>query len=195
MTDNPYTTPFAVVNQASPGRLVSMIRLLSVQIVIAVIFGVIVVASVLGINVLAFLVWMALTICMARKYFVAHRKQSMITIIALQTIVMSLIIVAAILAPVKTTDRYLRRSIRLPNTEMTLGELHDLTDSDHRYGITVAATPEDSTVISFPARQLNLRQFITAIEKQSSLRHRFSHCGNGYTILWGGDCSFGLRVR
>jgi hypothetical protein len=50
-------------------------------------------------------------------------------------------------------------------------------------------------VVRFPSKEPTIGEFIAAVESQTALRHRFHHCGNGYTILWGGDCSFGLFFR
>ncbi|MGH7138598.1 MAG: hypothetical protein ACREHD_22865, partial [Pirellulales bacterium] len=62
--------------------------------------------------------------------------------------------------------------------------------------VRISAHDDEKTqVIVFPDTNLTLRQFVGAIESQSTLRHRFGHCGNGSTILWGGDCSFGLHLR
>jgi hypothetical protein len=36
---------------------------------------------------------------------------------------------------------------------------------------------------------------MSAIEAQTPLRNRFHHCGNGATVLWGGDCYFGVGFR
>jgi hypothetical protein len=51
----------------------------------------------------------------------------------------------------------------------------------------------EETEIDFPKLEMTLREFVVAVESQSKLRHRFGHCGNGSTILFGGNCSFGLH--
>lgn len=81
-----------------------------------------------------------------------------------------------------------------------LGELHerDVYYRRDSFPIKTSVTvPESgsSLILRFPSRRRTLRQFVAAVEKQSSLRHRFAHCVNGSTVLWGGDCSFGLRLR
>jgi hypothetical protein len=121
--------------------------------------------------------------------------------VVLQAATMVLIIVAAIKAPVKTTERFLTRTIELPKTTMTLAEI----ESSPTYGpaphwlpvsIHVKVEPdEQSTEIAFPSTEITVREFVSVIESQSTLRHRFGHCGNGSTILHGGDCSFGLSLR
>jgi hypothetical protein len=52
-----------------------------------------------------------------------------------------------------------------------------------------------STDVQFRGRVMSLREFAATIESQTSLRHRFGSCGNGYTILGGEDCSFGMSLR
>ncbi len=104
----------------------------------------------------------------------------------------------AYLAPVKTTDRFLERSIRLPASELSLAEIAGSPNElppewyPRSIGFSVPEIARQNTV-TFPATAITLRQFVDAIEEQTELRHRFAHCGNGSTILWGGDCSMGLH--
>ncbi|MFM7515937.1 MAG: hypothetical protein ACKO3V_03255, partial [Pirellula sp.] len=110
------------------------------------------------------------------------------------------VVVAAILAPVKTTERVLDRPMVLPRTELTIAEMDRETNFENaewlpRY-IYVATTSENADQqIRFRATDITLREFVDTIESQSGLRHRFMHCGNGSSILFGGDCCFGLRLR
>jgi hypothetical protein len=114
--------------------------------------------------------------------------------------VTSFVIIAAVLAPVKTTERVLENPLVLPKTELTLSEMDRETDFERtqwlpRY-IYVATTSENADrQIQFRTTDITLREFIDTIESQSELRHRFMHCGNGSSILFGGDCCFGLRLR
>jgi hypothetical protein len=107
---------------------------------------------------------------------------------------------AAHLAPWKTTEQYLERKIELPRTNITLRELacrdDDYTASRYLKGVTVSISDDllESSV-DFPSTTITLRDFVATIESQTPLRRRFSHCGNGSTVLWGGDCSFGLHLR
>ena len=107
---------------------------------------------------------------------------------------------AAHLAPFKTTESYLNRTLELPRTTIALRELACL-DDDYRAtlylrGITVSISDDQvEQKVTFPSTKLSLREFVDAVERQTSLRHRFGHCGNGSSILWGGDCSFGLQLR
>ncbi len=110
------------------------------------------------------------------------------------------ILALAHFAPVKTTDDYLTRKLSLPKTRITLAEMAKLDAPPHRplhlLGVSISVPQDEAdVVIEFPATELTMRQFVDAVEQQSTLRHRFAHCGNGSTILWGGDCSFGLHLR
>jgi len=110
------------------------------------------------------------------------------------------IVVAAILAPVKTTEQVLDRPMVLPSTELTIAEMDRETNFENTEWlprhINVATTPENASKrIRFRSTDLTLREFVDTIEAQSNLRHRFMHCGNGSSILFGGDCCFGLRLR
>jgi hypothetical protein len=113
----------------------------------------------------------------------------------------AIIVAAAIAAPVKTTEKVLDRLVELPATTLTLAEMDrehnfDQTDPWLPRQVWISPPPEAAeTPIHFPAKTITLREFVGAIEQQSNLRHRFSHCGNGSSILYGGDCSFGLHLR
>lgn len=114
--------------------------------------------------------------------------------------VTAVVVLAAILAPVKTADRVLESPLVLPKTELTLGEM----DRDKNYdtldwlphSVSIASTPgKAAQAIRFRETDITLREFVETIEEQSNLRHRFRHCGNGSSILYGGDCAFGLHLR
>ncbi|TWU08587.1 hypothetical protein [Allorhodopirellula heiligendammensis] len=111
-----------------------------------------------------------------------------------------LIVVAAIFAPVKTTEHVLDRPLALPSTELTIAEMDRETNFENaewlpRY-IYVTTTPQNADKqIRFRTTDITLREFVDTIESQTELRHRFMHCGNGSSILFGGDCCFGLRLR
>lgn len=81
---------------------------------------------------------------------------------------------------------------------MTLAELADPVEHGwnrfYNCSVSVSEGLADRTV-QFPSRELRVGEFIAAVESQTPLRHRFGHCGNGFTVLWGGDCSFGLHFR
>ncbi len=131
-------------------------------------------------------------------------RQLRLTMPALSFIIVNIacfaILTLAYFAPLKTTDDYLTRTVSLPKTKISLAELAGLEEPSHILfrlrGVSVSV-PEDESdiVIQFPATELTMGQFVDAVEQQSTLRHRFGHCGNGSTILWGGDCSFGLHLR
>jgi hypothetical protein len=110
--------------------------------------------------------------------------------------IMIAIVQWAIHAPVKTVDRLMAQHIVLPRQSLELYELEELslTIPGGKPHICTSG-PDDlaKRVVDFPARDLTVAQLIATIESQTPYRHQFGHCGNGRTILWGGDCSFGLR--
>lgn len=111
-----------------------------------------------------------------------------------------LVLVAAYWAPVKTTDRVLTLPVQLEHDTYTLVELKEQSGNPNSDVFPVStsftfSTEDASKKIAFSAQKLSLSEFIDTIESQSRLRHRFMHCGNGWTLLWGGDCSFGLTIR
>jgi hypothetical protein len=119
---------------------------------------------------------------------------------ATYVLVTSFVIFVAVLAPVKTTERALENPLVLPKTELTLSEMDREIDFERtqwlpRY-IYIATTSQNvDKQIRFRTTDITLREFVDTIESQSDLRHRFMHCGNGSSILFGGDCCFGLRLR
>ncbi|MEZ6041109.1 MAG: hypothetical protein R3C20_11420 [Planctomycetaceae bacterium] len=120
--------------------------------------------------------------------------------IATYIVVTSFVIVAAVLAPVKTTERVLENPLVLPGTELTLAEMDREADFEStqwlpRYIYVVTTSENADKQIRFRTTDITLREFVDTIESQSDLRHRFMHCGNGSSILFGGDCCFGLRLR
>lgn len=154
--------------------------------------GMLVVILPLVINWLVFLVWAAflLLVCLRDDSF----RRGM-----LHAGVMLVIVAAAFAAPVKREQWIRARELKVPAIRMTLEEIeayHQL----HREWIptqaSIASPPEElKSLISFPAEQMTVGEFIVALESQSTLRHCFSHCGNGSSILFGGDCCFGLHFR
>ena len=110
------------------------------------------------------------------------------------------IVIAAILAPLKTTERVLDRPMVLPKTELTIAEMNREMNSENsvwlpRFIYVDTTSADAETQIQFRATDITLREFVDTIESQSNLQHRFLHCGNGSSILFGGDCCFGLSLR
>lgn len=119
--------------------------------------------------------------------------------LAIHLATMGFILFAAIICPVKTVDRVKARSMTLPRESLTVGELKEPQDhGPSRPTLYYSISAPDNlirNVVRFQSREPTVGQFIAAIESQTPLRHKFRHCGNGSSILWGGDCSFGLWFR
>jgi hypothetical protein len=158
-------------------------------------FGPLVVAMPLGLSLPLMLIWLVSVryrIKLSNRHCNWNRSR---LDWAIQITGMILIIVAAYFAPFKESERAKLRRIELPKLEMTLDELTVPSHYDlPRYYLCTIKVPEAirDQVIRFPARALTVGSFIDTIESQTPLRHEFHHCGNGYSILRGGDCSFGL---
>ncbi len=158
------------------------------------------VVSVLPFNFAVFALWMALLVSAVWKQVRQQHPTTAWTSAILQVAVVALIVTAAHLAPGKTADRFLDRTITIPRNRMTLAELEGDPDGFapqwRPFSLSITVPQDESAkTIAFPATTLTLRDFVHAVESQSTLRHRFAHCGNGGTILWGGDCCFGLHLR
>lgn len=164
-----------------------------------VILGAVAVVLPLPINFAAFVLWLALLASFVRKQLRQQRPPLAVASVLMQVSVIVAIVTSAHLAPVKTTERFLDRTITLPKSRMTLRDLAADPEGSRPewrpHSVSIHAPDDEKTrVVVFPDTSLTLRQFVGAVESQSSLRHWFSHCGNGSTILWGGDCSFGLHL-
>jgi hypothetical protein len=165
---------------------------------ILAIFGSLVVVTVIPLSVAALVAWAFIVRTWARRQSrpTCHRWLNRVS--AVQVAGMIAIVLAAGFAPIKVVDRQKSRYITLPKHVMTLAELaepfkHDWDGFRFCY-VNVPEGLADRTV-RFPSRELTVGQFIAAVEAQTPLRHRFHHCGNGFTILWGGDCAMGLHFR
>jgi hypothetical protein len=160
----------------------------------ALLTGAVAAISLIPMNVIAILIWLPLVI---RRY----RRLGKRSILVTQFGVLAVVLVGAALAPCKTTDALLARRVHLDARQMSLQQLDAYVsspESRQRFPIWASfafAEDEKDEVVSWPSEDMTLAEFIAAIESQTVLRHRFRHCGNGWTLLSGGDCSFGLIIR
>lgn len=172
------------------------------SVLMAAVFGTIVVATPLGFRELAAIAWMiALGIIVRRLSRGGERKLAALVLI-LQIVVAFAVVVAASAAPGKIKGKVLSRPMILPGRDLTLAELQECLEFSGRaidgmptrISLTFSED-EGSTEIRFPDENLTLQEFVASVESQSNLTARFSSCGNGHTILWGEDCCFGLHFR
>lgn len=137
------------------------------------------------------LVWLLMVIDRAHAKPAGQRWREGLVMLSIQGIAITLAITVAVLAPVKTQDRLMKKSVTLPKTEMSLEELELLTHNEQLQWPTFVHVnypdAEASRLVSWPAKDLTMREFVTAIEEQTPLRHRFRFCGVAMTILWGPD--------
>jgi hypothetical protein len=164
--------------------------------------GVALVVSILPFREVAGVVWLVVLFVSVRSYIRQGQRQLAVLTFWLQLAVMSGVVTAAVLAPTKIVDRILDRPVRLPERRMRLADLDHYIEE---HGFRGDAFPtilwihyvesDEPQSVEFPGTDITLRQFVATIENQTALRHRFHGCGNGYTVLWGNDCSFGLSLR
>lgn len=147
------------------------------------------------------LLWSALLVISIRRYERRGQPRGALCAIALEAVIVVAIVVWAIAAPGKIKDEVLDRPVRLPKAEMTLAELKQLAEENPHWQsfpthVSVQLRGIDaSTDVHFRGRAMSLREFVADVESQTPLRHRFGSCGNGYTILGGEDCCFGMNLR
>lgn len=157
--------------------------------------GAAVVAAPVPINFAALVAWALLVAGWVKRRVRAGGDRAGVAELAVQLAAMGVLVLAAAAAPVKVVDRVKARHVTLPQPAMRLGELQEPEVHGLNRPFRYAINSPDAwagRVVRFPATELTVAEFIRAIERQTPLRHRFGHCGNGSTILWGGDCSFGL---
>lgn len=168
------------------------------HLVVLAMFGSMVVAAPLPLNLAAFVAWAFVVRAWATRWSRSDRHPRGSGVFVIQSAGMTAIVLVAAFAPVKVVDRQKSRRITLPKQVMTLAELAEPVEHGwHRFYHYDVSVPEGlaARTVHFPARELTVGEFVSTIEAQTPLRHRFGHCGNGSTILWGGDCSFGLHFR
>jgi hypothetical protein len=168
------------------------------QLIISVFCGLLIAVTPLGIRELALVVGLGcLAIGWRQRFKLGSRVKLGTAVLAgLALSVICGICLVAHFAPLKTKGKVLAEHIELAKTNYTLVELQESVEFD-RPGIPIRSSfsvdkAEATRTIRFPRRVLTIREFIDAIERQSSLRHKFHSCGNGHTILTGEDCCFGL---
>lgn len=134
------------------------------------------------------------------------RSEGERSVVNAKTTPQAALLVAALLAaylwPGKYTEQVLDRPVSLNSQSYTLAELYEATARPLRTEIELPirtawgfAEEDADQLVAFGVRRMSLREFVETIESQTSIRHRFLHCGNGWTLLRGGDCSFGLLMR
>lgn len=174
-----------------------LLRHTLVPLILACIF----VVMVLPIREAVGLLWLALLVIGLRRYERSGQPRGALCAAALEVVVVVGIVAMAVAAPGKTKEEVLDRRVKLPQAEMTLTEIKELAEekpwreSFPTYVSVRLEKGDAPKVIHFSSEEMNLREFVATIESQSSLRHRFHSCGNGYTILWGEDCFSGLSLR
>lgn len=131
-----------------------------------------------------------------------QRRAAVLGAFAGTTVVCAVLLAAAFYRPAKIAEQELDREVSLDATAMSLGQLgqycqqrHDQLPVHVSFEFDERDARQKELVVHWPSRRLTLRQFVQSIESQTPLRGHFSSCGNGWTLLYGPDCSFGLSLR
>jgi len=110
----------------------------------------------------------------------------------------TIVVAAASYEPTKTKIRHLSRELSFPTQDIELAELAFLTSrlNEARQVTIHFSFPETEKhkTVRLPETTVTLQQLLDAIERDTGMTGRFYSCGNGYSILQGEDCSFGLYV-
>jgi hypothetical protein len=173
---------------------------ISSDVLVPAAMGVVAAVAYAPFSVLALLVWLLAAIVKARARWRTGETRGMATgVVTSALIFCGIVSAAAWYRPAKVVQQQLEREVTLPSTRMTLAELSYVATYDRpslpmRTHFDFAAADQD-VVVEWPRERLTFGEFLDAIEAQTALRRRFAHCGNGYTVLGGGDCSFGLEIR
>lgn len=173
-------------------------RMLLTHSLIGLAFGLMFVVCVFPLNVLVFIAWIALADTMARLS--SPSGVTRLKPIIAQVTIFATVTVLAFASPFKTQHEHLTKQVRLPKSDVTVSELQRITAQHGRCTLPVHVTFDyygdlNDKLIHFEKVDLTLGEFITAVENQTPLRHRFAHCANGYTILWGYPPSFMLALN
>lgn len=99
--------------------------------------------------------------------------------------------------PTKWERQLMERQVTVPAKDITLADLSFYLSrwNENRpilASFTFAETDKDK-IIHLPSNSPTVRQTVEAIQRDSGIEGRFLHCGNGYSVLFGPDCSFGLN--
>ena len=162
--------------------------------------GAIAAMAVLPFSAIAFVVGVIAVLMKSRSRLCAgHARFAVVGLVASTVIFGGIVAAAALYRPAKVIEQQLQRTVNLPSTRLTLAELsYEAAYGRRSFPIQVSfcfADADKDIVVEWPHNDLTIGDFLAAIESQTVLRGRFVHCGNGYTVLGGGDCSFGLYVR
>ncbi|WP_146115806.1 MULTISPECIES: hypothetical protein [Pirellulaceae] len=110
----------------------------------------------------------------------------------------AIVYAAASYEPTKTKLQYLGREQTFPLKRIELGELAYLTSSsnvDRQFTINFSfPDAQKLQVVHLPDETVTLQQLLDAVEHDTGMEGRFHSCGNGYSIIQGEDCCFGLNI-
>ncbi|MEW4561128.1 hypothetical protein AB1K70_01295 [Bremerella sp. JC770] len=111
----------------------------------------------------------------------------------------TIVFAAASYEPTKTKLQHLSREITFPTQDVELAELAFLTsrlNESRQFTIRFSFPDADRhKTVRLPETTVTVKQLLDAIERDTGMTGRFHSCGNGYSVLQGEDCGFGLYVN
>jgi hypothetical protein len=178
-------------------NVMSRLRGLPARVIFTLATGAVVVVLPGGLELLLLVAWSLFIVRWATRQARVRSIWRAMDEFAIHVAIMTAVIAAALAFPCKTVESVKARRFTVPKPEMSIAELQEPWLHGLRIPLPVWVSDHDheglsGRVIHFPSQELTVVQFIQVIEAQTPLKHRFRHCGNGHTILWGADCSFGL---
>ncbi|MFN3150089.1 hypothetical protein [Bremerella sp.] len=100
--------------------------------------------------------------------------------------------------PTKWEQQLMERRVALPTNEILLADLSfyfSRRNEDRPVLSSFTFRQEDrDKIIHLPSKNPTVRETLEAIQRDAGIEGRFLHCGNGYSVLFGPDCCFGLNV-
>ena len=122
---------------------------------------------------MGFVIWLPILVW---REVVRSRKHGFLPGFLVRAAVVSVLLTAAALAPVKYEDQWTVDGLK--GNKVTFQELSEAMR---------ITTPDEqkAVVIVLPSDRPSYRQALEAIHAQTGLRYRLGKCGNGATVLWG----------
>ena len=105
----------------------------------------------------------------------------------------AVLLFAALYVPTKNEQRLLAKTIRFHSDQITLSEfMAYYTQHRAKFPVYLSmrfAASNQNVSIPCPNKSITLGELIVAFHRQAGLKHKFSGCGESWTLLNGGDCS------
>lgn len=125
-----------------------------------------------------------------------HGRRAIVGAIVAVAFFCSVVGAAAAYQPTKAGRQRLAQPLTLPAAKMTLAELAYLASYERDVFPILAhfsfRDADQRVAVDFRKRTMTLGEFFDAMDEQTELQYRINYCANGYTVLWGNSCCFGV---